>query len=216
MKHINQISRISLRDQVYQRLRMAIINLELKPGQRINDKSLAEQFGVSRTPVREALKRLEDEGLIESSPGAVTKVTLVDEQEARHAFTVVAALHSLAAKLAIPYLENTHANEMEKINREFKHAIEQKDAIKAVDEDTKFHCVLLKAAHNPEIEVALERIMPKIRRLELLKFSSVDGASSVEVHRRIIQVIRQQDKKNLPILIEENWLSLSQLLTNPS
>ncbi|MED0669601.1 GntR family transcriptional regulator [Aneurinibacillus aneurinilyticus] len=216
MKHINQISRISLRDQVYQRLRMAIINLELKPGQRINDKSLAEQFGVSRTPVREALKRLEDEGLIESSPGAVTKVTLVDEQEAKHAFTVVAALHSLAAKLAIPYLENTHANEMEKINREFKHAIEQKDAIKAVDEDTKFHRVLLKAAHNPEIEVALERIMPKIRRLELLKFGSVDGASSVEVHRQIIQVIRQQDKKNLPILIEENWLSLSQLLTNPS
>ncbi|MGG3640010.1 GntR family transcriptional regulator [Bacillus gobiensis] len=215
MKNINQISRISLRDQVYQKLRLAIINLELKPGERINDKNLAEQFGVSRTPVREALKRLEDESLIESSPGAVTRVTLVNEQEAKHAFTVVAALHSLAAKQALPFLDDSHAEEMEEINKEFERAINDGDGMKAVNEDRRFHEIILKASNNPEIGVALERLMPKIHRLELLKFSSMKGTSSVNEHRQIIHLIKQADKKNLPQLIEENWMSLSQLLTEP-
>jgi DNA-binding GntR family transcriptional regulator len=215
MKNINQIQRMSLRDQVYQKLRMAIINLELKPGERIHDKNLAEKFGVSRTPVREALKRLEDERLVESFPGSVTRVTLVDEQEAQHAFTVVAALHSLAAKLALPFLDESHAKEMEEINHAFERAIQVGDGTEAVYEDTRFHAILLQASNNPEIGVALERLMPKIHRLELLKFSSMKGASSVHQHQQIIEVIKQSDKTKLPQLIEENWMSLSQLLTDP-
>ena len=66
---IKPIKRLSLRDEVYQNLKKSIINLELQPEERLYDKELAEKFGISRTPVREALKRLEDEGLVESLPG---------------------------------------------------------------------------------------------------------------------------------------------------
>ena len=64
--NIKRIKRISLREEVYQTLKRAIVHLELKPEERLHDQELAEQFGISRTPVREALKRLEDEGLVEA------------------------------------------------------------------------------------------------------------------------------------------------------
>ncbi|MCG2969121.1 GntR family transcriptional regulator, partial [Escherichia coli] len=72
---IKPIKRLSLREEIYQTLKQGIITLEFPPDQRLNDKELAEKFSVSRTPVREALKRLEDEGLVESIPGSITKVS---------------------------------------------------------------------------------------------------------------------------------------------
>lgn len=213
MKSINQIHRTSLRDQVYQQLRNAIINLELEPGERVNDKLLAEEFGVSRTPVREALKRLEDEGLIISSPGSETKVSQVDNSQSRDAFTVVASLHELAACLAIPHLTEEQAVHMEKINADFELAIKNEKRLDAIQLDDSFHGVILTASKNPEILVALERLMPKIRRLELLKFSAFDGMNSVKQHNDIIQSIKN-NKSDLPELIKQNWLSLSSKLTN--
>lgn len=212
MKNISQINRLSLRDQVYQKLKSAIIYLELEPGEKISDKLLAEQFGVSRTPVREALKRLEDEGLVESSPGSETKVSLVDSEQAKHAFTIVAALHALAAKLAIPYLTEEHIHEMIQINQQLKDSILQSDMTTAIQKDTEFHDVIINASQNPEISVALNRLLPKIIRLELLKFSSIDGMSSVQQHQRIIDCLSSEDKNLLPNLLENNWLSLANFL----
>ncbi|WP_371470939.1 GntR family transcriptional regulator [Niallia circulans] len=122
MKSIRQIPRQSLRDQVYEQLKSAIIHLELTPGEKINDKALAEQFGVSRTPVREAIKKLEDEGLIVTSPGSETIVSLIEVDQAMHALTVVAALHALAAKLASITLSSTEVEKMKAINNEFSEA----------------------------------------------------------------------------------------------
>ncbi len=213
MKNISQISRISLRDQVYLQLKQAVIHLELAPGEKISDKVLAEQFGVSRTPVREALKRLEDEGLVISSPGSETKVSLIDIEQAKHAFTVVAALNALAAKLAIPFLTEAHCDELKSINEEFEKAIMQENKYEAIKKDDQFHSVLLHASNNPEIEIALERLLPKIRRLELLKFNKVDGLSSIRQHNEIIDCLRYGKQQELSKLVEDNWLSLASYLT---
>ncbi|MDI5789234.1 GntR family transcriptional regulator [Bacillus licheniformis] len=83
--NIKRIKRISLREEVYQTLKRAIVHLELKPEERLHDQELAEQFGISRTPVREALKRLEDEGLVEAVPGSATRVAPLNREEAEHA-----------------------------------------------------------------------------------------------------------------------------------
>lgn len=215
MKSINQIHRTSLRDQVYQQLRNAIINLELEPGERVSDKLLAEDFGVSRTPVREALKRLEDEGLIISSPGSETKVSPVDNRQSRDAFTVVASLHELAALLAIPHLTEEQAVHMERINADFEQAIRNEKRLEAIQLDDLFHEIILDASNNPEISVALDRLMPKIRRLELLKFNTIDGLNSVKQHQGIIQSVKNK-KIDLSALVKQNWLSLSDQLTKDS
>ncbi len=132
---------MSFRDEVYQTLKKAIIMLKLEPGQRLNDKELAEDFGISRTPVREALKRLEDEGLVESVPGSATRVTPLKPEEAKHAFTVVAALHSLAARLAVPLLKDSDIKMMEVSNNNLKVSLEQNDIIQAIQADESFHDV---------------------------------------------------------------------------
>ncbi|PAD83061.1 GntR family transcriptional regulator [Niallia circulans] len=212
MKSIRQIPRQSLRDQVYEQLKSAIIHLELTPGEKINDKALAEQFGVSRTPVREAIKKLEDEGLIVTSPGSETIVSLIEVDQAMHALTVVAALHALAAKLASITLSSTEVEKMKAINNEFSEALKSEDKYKAIQKDDQFHAVILEASQNPEIVIALERLLPKIRRLELLKFNTIDGKKSIEQHQEIIACIEKGNTSLLPTLIKNNWLSLVEYL----
>ncbi|MFO1441681.1 GntR family transcriptional regulator [Bacillus sp. Bva_UNVM-123] len=212
MKNIKMIDRPALRDQVYESLKKAIITLELEPGERIMDKDLAAQFGVSRTPVREALKRLEDEGLVESMPGSQTRITPIFLEEAKNAFTVVAALHRLAAWLAVPLLSEEEIIQMEESNVRLQNAIDRKDVIRAVEADDSFHNILLKASGNPEIEFALDRVMSKIRRLEFSKFSSLNARHSIEQHNGIIAACRSKDAILASTLIEENWLSLGRIL----
>jgi DNA-binding GntR family transcriptional regulator len=207
------IKRLSFRDEVYQALKKSIINLELQPEERLNDKGLAEKFGISRTPVREALKRLEDEGLVESLPGSSTRVAPLKLEEAKHAFTVVAALHALAARLASPLLKDTDIEELEFSNKTLRLAIENGDVIKAIEADCTFHKVFLDAAANPEIALALERILPKIQRLEISQFISLKGLKSVEQHHLIISACKNQELERVVRLVEENWLSLGELLT---
>lgn len=212
MKTIKTIERPALRDQVYDSLKEAIITLELEPGQRIKDKDLAAEFGVSRTPVREALKKLEDEGLVESLPGSQTRITEIHLEEAKNAFTVVAALHSLAARLAVPIISDEDIQLMEGSNTELGKALEKKDVIRAVEADDQFHAVLLKASRNDEIERALDRIMSKVRRLEFSKFSSINAEQSLEEHHAIIQACKKKDATLASSLAEENWLSLGRVL----
>ncbi|MCY8606564.1 GntR family transcriptional regulator [Bacillus sonorensis] len=213
MEHnIKPLKRVSFREEVYQALKRAIVHLELKPGQRLHDQELAEQFGISRTPVREALKRLEDEGLVEAVPGSATRGAPLKPEEAKHAFTVTAALHALAVKLSIPFLTKADIKQLEAHNRSLKHAIEKEDIIEAIESDEAFHRVFLKASKNPEITRALERIASKIYRLEMSQFSSVSSMKSVEQHRQMIDACRKKDAETAVRLAEENWLSLGDRL----
>src|SRR5579863_2381139 len=98
MKMPNRLDTASLRQRVYEALRDAIVCGDLAPDQRLRDHELAAHLGVSRTPVREALQRLEDEGLVATAPRASTRVTPLDARAAREAFPVVATLHALAAR----------------------------------------------------------------------------------------------------------------------
>jgi DNA-binding GntR family transcriptional regulator len=209
---IKPIKRMSFRDEVYLTLKKAIVTLELQPEQRLNDKELAEKFGISRTPVREALKRLEDEGLVESIPGSVTRVAPLNLEEAKHAFTVVAVLHSLAARLAVPLLKESDIEELEFSNKALLLSVEKKDIIKAIEADELFHNVFLDVAGNPEIIRALERSISKIKRLEISQFTSINGLKSVEHHQQIIEACKNNDRETTARLVEQNWLSLGELL----
>src|ERR1700742_1717044 len=103
----------SYADRAYATLLEAIVTGELAPGTRLRDRDLATELGVSRTPVREALRRLEDEGLVESERNAYTRVAPVRAQRIADAYPVVAALHGLATRLGVPALTPADIAEME-------------------------------------------------------------------------------------------------------
>ncbi|WP_343783678.1 GntR family transcriptional regulator [Alkalibacillus silvisoli] len=207
------IQRQSLREQVYHQLKTAIIRLDLEPGQKVKDQELAEKFQVSRTPVREALRRLEDEGLVVTSPGSFTRVAEIHEEEVKQATLVVATLHALAAREACYYLREQDLLELRQINHRLEFSLRENDLISAVECDDQFHNVFLEQSRNDEIIRALEPVEPKIRRLEFAKFNSVEGIYSVSDHELIIEASNHQNLNKVSDLVKQNWMSLFELLT---
>lgn len=206
------IARISLRNRVYEQLQRAIITGELEPGRRVRDQELADQLGVSRTPVREALQRLEDEGLIETRRGSLTRIMPLDTQAARDAFPVVASLHALATRIAMPRLTAADTDALRQSNGELADALLAGDVMRAIAADDRFHLQYVDCSGNTEIAPTLERLMPKIRRLEVAQFASIAGRRSVEQHEAIIAASEQRDATLAAKLVEQNWMSLGELI----
>jgi len=214
MHTLTALDAASLRLRVYTALQTAIVTGELAPGARLRDQELAERLGVSRTPVREALQQLESEGLVATIPRAATRVMALGAPAARDAFPVVAALHALATRLAVPRLTAADRGTMQVANEQLAAVIAgpAEAVFAAIAADDRFHAVLLTRSGNPEIARTLDRLMPKVRRLEYAHFGSLGGRTSVQQHRAILAACARGDAAGAAGLVEENWLSLGRLI----
>jgi DNA-binding GntR family transcriptional regulator len=202
------LPRVSLAARAYETLLTAIVTGSLAPGERIRDADLAEQLQTSRMPVREALKRLEAEGLVETVPNRETRVAPVRAERAAHAFPVIAALHALAARLGVPALTAGDDDRMRSLDRERARALKRGDVIAAIELDDAFHGVLLEAAGNDELIRALERLMPQIRRLDALHFTELTRGDAAADHAGILEACARRDADEAARLVEANFLRL--------
>ncbi|HEX4930725.1 MAG TPA: GntR family transcriptional regulator [Gaiellaceae bacterium] len=205
-------ARTLLRDQAYARLRDAILDGTLEPCEQLKDTELSEWLGLSRTPIREALARLEEYGLVETAPNRYTRVAPLTGRDARDAFPVVAALHALAASLGVPRVTDDELAAMRAANEEFAGALREGDVDQAVAADDRFHAVLVHASANREVGRSLERLMPKVRWLEQARFGSLAGRRSVEQHRWIVTLCAARKTAEAAEAVRENWLSLGALI----
>src|SRR3954464_9818216 len=167
------LPRASLADGAYEVLLEAIVTGTMAPGSRIRDGELAAQLQTSRMPVREALKRLEAEGLVETAPNRETRVAPIRAERAAQAFPVVAALQALGTRLGVPALSQADDRRMASLDHDRARALREGDVVAAIGLDDAFHGVLLAAAANNELVRALERLMPQIRRLDVLHFTQL-------------------------------------------
>lgn len=200
--------RTLLRDDVYRRLRDAIVDGTLAPGESLRDGELADWLGVSRTPVREALLRLAQSGLVVARPGRSTAVAVVDEESVRNARDVVAAMHALAARIGVPLLGDRQLTAMREANDRFTAAIEAGDAEAALAADDAFHEVLVAGSHNSALISVLEQYTPVLRRAETLRFLSVDRFASAERHAQFIELCAAGDAEGASRLAFHTWHSL--------
>ena len=198
------------RDRAYLAIRDAIVEGRLPPGEQIRDQELSQELGLSRTPVREALARLEADGLVETSPQSYTRVTGLDRRAARDAFPVVAAMHALAAQQAP--LSDVLVDAMRRENDRVAEALRTGDVDEAIAADDAFHNVFVATSGNAEIPRVLERVMPRVRRLERLRFGSLAGRGSVKQHAAIIDAAAAKDVPTTAELVKQNWLSLGNLI----
>jgi DNA-binding GntR family transcriptional regulator len=206
------IPRSLLRDNAYRFIRDAIVDGTLAPGERLNDGELAQWLGVSRTPVREALARLEEAGLVQTKPGRYTMVSPLDVRAARAAQSVTAAMHELAVREAVPNLSAAELTAMRAANERFAAALRADDVDAAIAADDEFHGVAVTASANPAVRSVLEQFTPVLRRLERLRFSSLTGRRSVALHERIIELCEAQDVEGAAAATRDNWLTLDPLL----
>jgi DNA-binding GntR family transcriptional regulator len=210
------VPRRLLRDEAYDVLVAAIVSGELPPGQVLRDVELAAQVGLSRTPIREALARLTDEGLVESKPNAYTRVAPIDLRDGAEAYVVLRCLHGLAAREAAPRITPDHVGAMRAANVRFAAALDAGDVEAALAADDELHGVVLQAAGNRTLAASLERLTPRIRRLERLRFGSVPGRDSIAMHDRIIDALAHHDADRAADLVHENWSTLGRLIDDAS
>jgi DNA-binding GntR family transcriptional regulator len=206
------VPRRLLRDEAYAVLLDAIVGGTLQPGQLIRDTDLAAQVGLSRTPVREALARLTDEGLVESKPNAYTRVAPLNRRDCEEAYVMLRALHVLAVREALPRMTAHDVARMRAANAAFAAALDAGDVDAALAADDDVHGVVVEAAGNRTLAATLERLAPRIRRLERLRFASLPARESIDVHERIAQACADRDADRAAQLVHDNWGSLARLI----
>lgn len=200
------LSRSLAREEVYRSLKQWIIELQLAPGEILRDQELALQLGVSRTPVREALRQLEDEGLVITSFHKWTKVAPSRLEEIIELYPVVAALEVTALELAVPRLAEADLQELEAINTALTQAIATHAHQRATELDAQFHALIVRASKNAEIEKLLANLRPRIKRIELAHFGDQRMApQSIQEHKTIIAALRAGDTQAAMQAIKQNW-----------
>ncbi len=199
-----------LRDEAYDRLRSAILSGALAPGAALRIEELAGQLRLSRTPVREALARLRDEGLVEVRPRSGSRVAPLRLSEARQALAVISSMHELAVRTAVPRLSAADLRALAAAARRFEEAVREADHRRAILADDEFHGVFVAVAANGPLRETIARFMPLLRRAEALRFGSLPGRRSIAAHRKIVAAARRGDADAAAEATRLNWASLEE------
>ena len=187
---------LPLRDVVFNTLRQAILKGELKPGERLMEIQLANKLGVSRTPVREAIRKLELEGLVLMVPRKGAEVAEITRQDMEDVLEVRTALEELAVKDACDHITDAQLSELKKASNEFKKALlEGKDLVTCADADMHFHDVILSATNNRRLIQMLNNLSEQMYRyrMEYLKDERTHK-TLIEEHDAIRRALKKHDK----------------------
>lgn len=194
---------LPLRDVVFNTLRQGILKGELKPGERLMEIHLANKLGVSRTPIREAIRMLELEGLVKMVPRKGAEVARISKQDLRDVLEVRRSLDSLAVSLACSRITEEEKKTLSQAEDEFERSINTKDATTIAEADVKFHDVILKASKNGRLVQMVNNLAERVYRyrLEYIK-DSRNHERLIEEHRRIMKYIEAGDAENARNAIE--------------
>ncbi len=180
---LNMNAYLPLRDVVFNTLREAILKGELKPGERLMELQLASKLGVSRTPIREAIRMLEQEGLAVTIPRKGAEVAKMTEKDMEDVLQIRDALDELAASIACEQITSEELDELRRTMREFEEYTKTADLKRIAEADVRFHDIIYKATRNTKLENMLNNLREQMYRyrVEYLK-----------------------DEKNYPVLIKEH------------
>lgn len=183
-----------LRELVFESIREAIIGGQLPPGERLMEIQLAEEMGVSRTPVREAIRKLELEGLVVMIPRKGAYVSGLSMKDISDVFEIRSALEGLAAELASERATEEELENMERHLVRIAEGIEKGDITSVVEVDTDFHGMLYTASRNQWLGQIINNLREQIQRFRQTSLSYPGRMRvALEEHRRIVEAISSRD-----------------------
>ena len=187
---------LPLRDVVFNTLRQAILRGELQPGERLMEIQLAQRLGVSRTPVREAIRKLELEGLVLMIPRRGAEVAEITRQDLEDVLEVRAALEELAVKDACEHITDEQLQDLKKAANEFKRSLEGTDLVACAEADIHFHEIIYAATNNKRLVQMLNNLREQMYRyrMENLKVKRT-YRTLVEEHDAIRRALKKHDKE---------------------
>ena len=166
--------------KIYRIIKDRILFLEYKPGQILNEKTLADEFGVSRTPLREVLSRLVWEQLVRILPRSGTMVTEIEFQKMMHVFQIRFEIEELVGRLACEKITDNHLDNIDKIQKEGSQLLDRKSRKALVNIDFKFRDVLYDAANNPVLRDISQYLYDLTLRLWYIISDRGDWAEEVQ------------------------------------
>lgn len=192
--NINSNEYLPLRDVVFNALREAILTGKLQPGERLMENQLADKLGVSRTPVREALRMLELENLVELVPRKGAQVLDMSEKDIVNILEVRSALEGLATALACKKMKREDLQKLKALQADFEHAIEEGDMTGIVEIDEDFHDLILASTENDKLITMYQNLRIQLYRYRMahVKLDSTITAI-VAHHRNILRAIENHD-----------------------
>jgi DNA-binding GntR family transcriptional regulator len=205
------IERRSLAEQVFTHIKHLILSGELHGGERIPEERIAQELGVSRTPIREAFRRLEEYGLIVNEPHRAATVIEVDATEATKIAQVRAQLEILAVRLLAEQATEQDRAALQELADECK-ALLSNDIGAVFEKDSQLHLEIAARSGNPYLLELMERLDAKVQLCRLAKCFTGDTISSaVHQHDRIIAAIGAHDVAQAVKLIEEHALNTASI-----
>jgi DNA-binding GntR family transcriptional regulator len=187
---------LPLRDVVFQTLRQGILSGELKPGERLMEIHLANRLGVSRTPIREAIRKLELEGLVIMIPRRGAEVAQISEKSLRDVMEVRRALDALSVELACDRIDQNELSLLKEACISFEEAVSTGELRQIAQTDVAFHDIIVNAAGNMRLLQLMHNLSEQVYRyrFEYIKDSSQHGRL-MEEHRIIYDSIVRKDKE---------------------
>ena len=187
---------LPLRDVVFNTLRQAILTGELKPGERLMEIHLANRLGVSRTPIREAIRKLELEGLVTMIPRRGAEVAQITEKSMKDVLEVRRTLDALSAELACERISQEEEEALKKACQNFEEAVKTKDTKAIAKADVAIHDIIAEATGNQRLIQLINNLAEQMYRY---RFEYIKDASQheriIQEHRIIYESIINKDKE---------------------
>ncbi|MCD7835612.1 MAG: GntR family transcriptional regulator [Lachnospiraceae bacterium] len=193
---VNSNEFLPLRDVVFNTLRQAILTGELKPGERLMEIHLANRLGVSRTPIREAIRKLELEGLVTMIPRRGAEVAQITEKSMNDVLEVRRAMDALCVELACDRITKEELELLKAACDAFEQAVKTKEAKKIAKADVELHDIIVQATGNRRLVQLVNNLSEQMYRyrFEYIKDSTQHGRL-VDEHRIIYESIVKKDKE---------------------
>ena len=191
---VNMNDFLPLRDVVFNTLRKAILRGNLEPGERLREIHLADKLGVSRTPIREAIRKLELEGLVVMIPRKGAVVAEITEKSLRDVLEVRRALEALAVRLACEKILDAVGEELKVAAERFEEALETGDVTAFAEADVRFHDIIYRATDNLRLIQLLYNLREQMYRYRVEYLKREDAHETLlEEHQAIIETIEKRD-----------------------
>ncbi len=194
-----------LRDQIYPMVRRLILTGTIRPGDIIDEKAIAAQLKVSRTPVREAVKRLSDEHLVEVVAQSATRASRIDRHEIRESYVIRRALEMESAAQAAAQMNQDHADQLSDILVQHARAIERGNYVEAIERDDQFHRCITEISGLPRLWHMIEISKAQLDRCRHLMLPrSGQAEATLEQHRNIIRALNSRDSEKARLAMRDH------------
>ena len=198
----------SMRTRASDVLRAAIVSGQLVPGDRLRETDLAERFGISRAPVREALRELEHEGLVVSLPYRATEVVGISQEEITEVLVPIRiTLETFAFRKALPLLTDADFDRLEQLVRDMREAGKTGDLDALTEADVRFHELMIERSAQPHCTQLWRSIEPRVRahfRRDAPAHAVADADEVADEHADLLRAIRARDEAQLAETLEHH------------